>query len=374
MLLLAREHGRRAENEEAVALLDQLVRKYPQSAEADEAAFLAARLQLDDGKLDDGRARLLQLADRRTASGAEARWSLAWLSYRAQKADAAERFAASFALATDDESRARATYWQARAGKPAQARALYQRALELDPLGWYGLLSRPLRAQTAHSRAAAFARQGRHILERGEIGARGLATDRCGPLGARLADSGSRGPHSSEIRRAGCLRIGFSSGGFGRRSILKKRPSIAAMRRACFPSCVGLSAGGPIRSLGAARAVAPAWPPCPARVSFAGPRREGRAGLDLARAPRERPIRRRFPTRWRRARSPDPARSLSIVVGGAPRERLQARCPQRGWRSGSAATASDHRPPRRRRPGKARPRPTPIWSSRPSRSIWAPGT
>ena len=141
MLLLARDRSRRSDEPGAVALLDQLARRFPASSEADEGAFLAARLQLDAGQGDDGRKRLLTLAARRTANGAEARWALAWLSYRGNQPDAGERFAAAAALASDDESRARALYWQARTLAGPQASALYQRALALDPLGWYGLLA-----------------------------------------------------------------------------------------------------------------------------------------------------------------------------------------------------------------------------------------
>ena len=170
MLLLARDKSRRAESGAAIALLDKLAERFPSSNEADEGGYLAARLQLEGGDTNDGRARLFRISQKRTTNGAEARWALAWLAYRAQKSDAAERFAASAALASDDESKARATYWQARASAPMAAVPLFQRALELDSLGWYGLLARAqlLRESAAKPLAPetkSAGQQGRAILE-----------------------------------------------------------------------------------------------------------------------------------------------------------------------------------------------------------------
>ena len=142
-LLLARDRARRGRNPEAIALLDGLVKRFPDAPEADDAAFLAARLLLDAGRTDEGRKRLFKLAAlRRAGPASEARWTLAWLSFRDRRQDAAERFAACAAAAEDDDGRARGLYWQARAGKKEQAAARFARAAALDPLGWYGLLAR----------------------------------------------------------------------------------------------------------------------------------------------------------------------------------------------------------------------------------------
>jgi soluble lytic murein transglycosylase len=170
MLLLARDKSRRAENDAAIALLDKLAERFPASTEADEGSYLAARLQLEGADTNDGKARLFRVSQKRTTNGAEARWLLAWLAYRAQKSDAAERFAASASLASDDESKARATYWQARASAPIKAAPLFQRALELDSLGWYGLLARAQLQREAAAKPLApetksAGQQGRAILE-----------------------------------------------------------------------------------------------------------------------------------------------------------------------------------------------------------------
>ena len=142
-LLLARDRARRARNPEAIALLDLLLKRFPDAPEADDAAFLAARLLLDMGRTDDARKRLFKLsALRRAGPASDARWTLAWLSYRERRKDAAERFAACAAAAEDDDGRARGFYWQGRAGTKSQAAARFARAASLDPLGWYGLLAR----------------------------------------------------------------------------------------------------------------------------------------------------------------------------------------------------------------------------------------
>ena len=140
-LLLARDHSRRGKTKEAVAVLDQLQRQHPDTQEADDGALLAARLLLDAGEAKEGERRLSKLTLRRTGAAAEARWFLAWFSYRAGHADAAGRFAAFVAAAEDDGARARGLYWQARTAPPDQATTLLSRVASLDPLGWYGLLA-----------------------------------------------------------------------------------------------------------------------------------------------------------------------------------------------------------------------------------------
>src|SRR5205823_13948703 len=82
-LLLARDRARRGNDAEAVQILDQLARRFPNSGEADEAPYIAARLQLDRGKEGDAKRRLGHIARQRAgAHGSDARWTLAWLSYR----------------------------------------------------------------------------------------------------------------------------------------------------------------------------------------------------------------------------------------------------------------------------------------------------
>jgi soluble lytic murein transglycosylase len=142
-MLLARDRARRGNDAEAVRILDQLARRHPQSGEAEEAAYVAARLQLDQGKEADARRRLARIARRRNGvHAADARWTLAWLSYRRGLPDAAERFAEFTASADSDALRAQGLYWQSRVAATGEAGVFLRRVVEIDPLGYYGLLAR----------------------------------------------------------------------------------------------------------------------------------------------------------------------------------------------------------------------------------------
>ena len=142
-LLLARDRARRGNDAEAVRILDELARRFPQFGEADEAPYIAARLQLDQGKEADARRRLARIARQRGgAHGPDARWTLAWLSYRRGLRDTGERFAAFTASADSDALRAQGLYWQARVAPARSAGPLLRRVIEIDPLGYYGLLAR----------------------------------------------------------------------------------------------------------------------------------------------------------------------------------------------------------------------------------------
>ena len=149
-MLLARDRARKGSDGEAVQVADALAKRFPSSTEAEESVLFTARLLADGGKRVQARARLAKLARKRSGSNASAaRWSLAWMSRQDGLGDAVERFAEFAASAGNDEDRAQGTYWQARAGKPANARALLLRVVELEPLGWYGLLARERLGQAA---------------------------------------------------------------------------------------------------------------------------------------------------------------------------------------------------------------------------------
>ena len=156
-LLYARDRARRGLDPEAIKILDGVARRFPKEPEADEAAYVAARLLLDSGHEPQARARLARLAARRQGPhSSDARWSLAWLSYRRGLRDARERFVEFAASAESDELRAQGLYWQSRAGE-ADPEPLLRRVIELDPLGWYGLLARQ-RLRLAGAETAPFPR------------------------------------------------------------------------------------------------------------------------------------------------------------------------------------------------------------------------
>lgn len=141
-LLLARDRARRGLNDEALALVAQLSKRFRGAPEAEEGQLLAARIELDVGRKDAARARLGRLTQPGTASALTARWLLAWLSYRDGEPFAAKRFREFVRVAQTDPERAQGKYWEARAGEPGKAAALYEEVARLDPLGWYGLLAR----------------------------------------------------------------------------------------------------------------------------------------------------------------------------------------------------------------------------------------
>src|SRR6266849_5944798 len=134
---------RGAEAAEAQLTLARALAADGRSGEAEEAAYVAARLQLDQGNEADARRRLARIARRRTgAHASDARWTVAWLSYRRGLPDAAERFAEFTASADSDAQRAQGLYWQSRVADPRPAGVFLRRVVEIDPLGYYGLLAR----------------------------------------------------------------------------------------------------------------------------------------------------------------------------------------------------------------------------------------
>ena len=142
-MLLARDRARRSLDAEALRIADEVARKHPDTAEAEESVLFCARLDADAGRRTRARARLAKLAAKRSGSNASAaRWTLAWMSFQDKLRDAPERFAEFAASAATPEDRAQGLYWQARAGKPKAAPALLKSAAEADPLGWYGIWAR----------------------------------------------------------------------------------------------------------------------------------------------------------------------------------------------------------------------------------------
>lgn len=142
-MLLARDRARRGRDREAIQLADEVARRFAFSPEADESVLFTSRLLMDAGNRKQARTRLAKLAAKRSGGLASAaRWTLAWMSYQDKLHDAPERFAEFAGSASGDEERAQGLYWQGRAGPPRAAAALWKRAAELDPLGWYGLLAR----------------------------------------------------------------------------------------------------------------------------------------------------------------------------------------------------------------------------------------
>ena len=153
-MLLARDRARRGRDKEAIRLAEAVAKRFSSTPEAEESVLFTARLLTDAGKRRQARARLAKLAAKRAGQNASlARWTLAWMSYEDHLHDTGERFAEFAASASGDEERAQGLYWQARTEGPSAAEALYRRAAELDPLGWYGLLARERLGEVSEARA-----------------------------------------------------------------------------------------------------------------------------------------------------------------------------------------------------------------------------
>ena len=153
-MLLARDRARRGREAEAIRIADAVAKRFSTAPEAEESVLFTARLLTDAGKRRQARSRLAKLAAKRSGSNASlARWTLAWMSYEDDLHDAPERFAEFAASAAGDEERAQGIYWQARAGTSPAAAALFRRAAELDPIGWYGLLARERLGEVSEGRA-----------------------------------------------------------------------------------------------------------------------------------------------------------------------------------------------------------------------------
>ena len=109
---------------------------------SDEAAFLAAWLPYDAGDLRRAVVllRAFARAHPRSRRAADARWFAGWSLYRLGRRGEAAR---TFARLSRTEHAAAALYWRARIAPAGPGRrALYRRAAEADPDGWYGLLAR----------------------------------------------------------------------------------------------------------------------------------------------------------------------------------------------------------------------------------------
>jgi soluble lytic murein transglycosylase len=108
----------------------------------DEAAFLAAWLPYDAGRLADAVPRLERFAreNPRSRRADDARWFAAWSLYRlGRRPEAARAFAR---ISGRGELAAAGRYWRARLAPRAQQRKLYEAAIAASDGDWYALLAR----------------------------------------------------------------------------------------------------------------------------------------------------------------------------------------------------------------------------------------
>ena len=163
----ARALARSNDNEGALAALRRYVRRFPRSEHRDDAAYLAAWLELRMGERG-GHAKLARrgeramevlLRRRSTRDDPTMREEIAWqLAFRAfetrRYAEAEKRFARYAALDGDTLTvETRGTYWQGRAaearGRRQAAARAYRETIAQAPLHWYSLLA-ARRLETMH--------------------------------------------------------------------------------------------------------------------------------------------------------------------------------------------------------------------------------
>ena len=135
------------DDEGALALFDEVSRRWPESAQAPESVYAVGRIHQEARRFEEAARAYATLATRWPASplAPEARWRAAWVRYLAGDfAAAAAAFAAADGEPTDDQGLA-AAYWRARAleqlGDPA-APALLAALAEEHPATYYGRLAR----------------------------------------------------------------------------------------------------------------------------------------------------------------------------------------------------------------------------------------
>ena len=146
----ARAQSRADSDDEAIRLYREVVRRYPRSPEAPEAAFLAGWLEYNRGRFAAALAPLDDAARRfpKSRLARDARWHRAfalWLLGR--DADAILALDAYAKGADGELDLGKALYWRARAlerlGRGDEAAALRREIATRFPLSWYALLAQP---------------------------------------------------------------------------------------------------------------------------------------------------------------------------------------------------------------------------------------
>jgi soluble lytic murein transglycosylase len=137
------------DNAQAQARFDELVRRFPASSHAAEAAYLAAWIPYDDGDFAAANRRMLAYADQRPRDPkvTEALWYAGWSAYLA--GDDARALAAFERLRTEHPSSDLipfAWYWTGKIHERRDATEpaldAYRRTSESGPLTYYGFLAR----------------------------------------------------------------------------------------------------------------------------------------------------------------------------------------------------------------------------------------
>lgn len=139
----------RHDNTEALDYFNRLIESYPNSTDADRARFAAADIHEFFGRKEEAIQLYSRLADRpgKSTVGDDALWRLAWLYYRAgEQSSAAAAFKSLANRARSDALATAATYWQARSveklDEQETAKQLYRRIFFAAGESYYQGLAR----------------------------------------------------------------------------------------------------------------------------------------------------------------------------------------------------------------------------------------
>lgn len=135
----------RDRDEQALDAFQDLRRRYPRSAKANEALYATGRIHEQAGRSREAISAYRELAQvaPHDQLAREGRWRIGWIYYRRADWKAAERSFAVLASGCEISACADALYWQARAmehsGRGPAAREVYQRIAVGAPTSYYAM-------------------------------------------------------------------------------------------------------------------------------------------------------------------------------------------------------------------------------------------
>ena len=135
------------EDEQALRLFHDVVRRFPGSAAAPEALYAIGRIHQEAGRYGAAHAAYVELAARypRAPLAAEARWRAGWVRYLAGDFVGAASWFARLAARSARSPRVAAEYWHARTlerlGREAEARARLVHVADRHPTSYYAALA-----------------------------------------------------------------------------------------------------------------------------------------------------------------------------------------------------------------------------------------
>ncbi len=131
----------------ALALFQEMLRRFPESAQVNDALYAVGRIHQEAGRLADAGAVYEELAQRfpSTPNGTEARWRAGWVRYLDGNFSAAADWFGGLSQRSGGRLRVAAEYWQgralARAGETETARRLLEHVATRHPTSCYAVFA-----------------------------------------------------------------------------------------------------------------------------------------------------------------------------------------------------------------------------------------